>query len=138
MRRLPALAIVGTAIAFTLGCEHFMQTPEGRAPAEETEAVASEPMGKPVEGRVYRVWPYGNGELMAYMGWRDGLKKGDLLLLTRNGVQVNSVETLHVEEDLFFGRVLDRSDEGLLPKEGDIVVKLPKVGTPATTTVSAE
>ncbi len=86
---------------------------------------ASDPPSTYVQGKVFRVWPYGHGELMAYLGARNGIRVGETLALQRGGVTLNSIEVLDVHEDTFYGRVVDRADAGIWPKEGDVAVKLP-------------
>ena len=126
MRRLLPAVLLGLA-AVVLGCQ----------PAPKTAALPPEPapMPEPVfdvrpetwaKGQVFRVWHYGQGEMMAYLGAKDGLKKGDILILQRDGTPVNTIEALKVNEDTFYGRVYERQEEALLPRVGDMAVRGPQ------------
>jgi hypothetical protein len=127
-----------TAIAFmalaawvmVAGCagnmEQSTKAPEKtEAPAAPAGPQMSDPPAKWVQGKVFRVWPFGNGELMAYLGAKDGLHTGDMLALMRGGQTLNSIEVIEVHSETFYGRVVQRDDPGLWPKEGDIAAKFP-------------
>jgi len=127
MRGCAAAALLGMIMTAVLGCQEMQKT--------ESPAVAAAPSAEPVfdanpqtwaKGEVFRVWHYGQGELMALVGARDGLKKGDILILKRDGTQINMIEALEVNEETFYGRVLDRDDEALLPRVGDVAVRGPQ------------
>jgi hypothetical protein len=127
--RTATLLILVAALA---GCASF-GTPSAPPPKSEPVAIAepagpkaTDPPSTWTKGKVYRVWPFGQGELMAYLGSKDGLRVGDTLSLQRGGKSLNTVEAITVNEETFYGRAINRSDEGAMPKEGDIVVKVPR------------
>ena len=104
------------------------------APEQQTVEVtptgprATDPPATWVKGRVFRVWPYGHGELMADLGAQDGIRVGDTLALQRGGLSLNSIEVVEVNEKTFYGRVVRRDDPGVWPKEGDMAVVIPPTG----------
>ena len=136
MKRLLLSVLMSVAVVFSLGCVY--PPPEGGAgsgtvkPAEPP--VVKEPSAW-VRGDVFRVWPYGNGELMAYVGTKDGLRKGDVVLLSRDGVTINMVEVLDVQEQMFYGRVVQRDPDAPMAQLGDIIIlppRLPEAAPPQT------
>jgi hypothetical protein len=104
--------------------------PQEQQKVESTYAgpPASAPPATWVKGRVFRVWPYGQGELMADLGAQDGIRIGDTLALQRGGLSLNSIEVVEVNEKTFYGRVVRRDDPGVWPKEGDMAVVVPPTG----------
>lgn len=132
MRILTAFLSLAIAAAIA-GCGTNMQQStqapakaEPQAVAEPTGPRASDPPATWTKGKVFRVWPFGNGELMAYLGSKDGIRTGDTLALQRGGVTLNSIEVVEVHEDTFLGRIVMRDDAGAWPKEGDMAVRIPK------------
>ena len=129
MIRNSLLALAGVLALASCGPTETTAAPEATQ-AEAVPEVASGPRATDapdtwVQGKVFRVWPYGNGELMGYLGKKDGIRTGDTLALEREGVLINRVEVLEVREDTFYGRVADRRNAGAWPKVGDIAVKIP-------------
>ena len=88
------VVLSGVMVLSVLGCETPQQKVETPTETEETVPVAAVPELSPpkMKGEVFRVWPYGNGEMMALLGTKDGVRKGDLLMLTRGGDQINAIE----------------------------------------------
>ena len=117
-----------TLTAASAGCAGFGQQAQPQTPPppqQEMRPVEPEPdiiPAKFVKGRVFRVWQWGNGELMAYLGTKDGVKKGDILVLQRAGLVINTIEVLVVSEDQFLGRVYERGTEALMPQVGDTAI----------------
>jgi hypothetical protein len=131
MRFCVAAALAAMLMTAALGCQERQRTAATPTAALPTVAETPEPVfdARPntwAKGQVFRVWHFKQGELMALVGWRDGLEKGDILILQRDGTQVNTIEALEVHQDTFYGRVLDRSDEALLPRVGDMAVRGPQ------------
>jgi len=130
MDRLLLSILLSVALISPLGCvypETAEQATGSRTvkPAEPTTApVVKEPSAW-VKGDVFRVWPYGNGELMAYVGTKDGLHKGDMVLLSRDGVTINMVEVLDVQEQMFYGRVIQRDKDAPMAQLGDVIILPP-------------
>ena len=122
------LAIV--ALGVWVGCTSTSVDNSAKPPAEPvyTGPKATDPPDTWTHGKVFQVWPYENGKLMAYLGSDDGIRPGDKLALTRGGVMLNTVEVIDVHKFTFSGRVIDRKDEGAQPKEGDLVVRIPPTG----------
>ena len=133
MKFILTLVVSGLTVAALLGCETVPQQAEKPTePGEGAPVVAVPPRLPPptMEGAVFRVWPYRNGELMALLGTKDGVRKGDMLMLTRGGDQINAIEVLNVQPEIFFGRVFERHTPELLPKVGDSAVRPPLLEEP--------
>ena len=130
MRALSAAAMCVSAAAF-FGCawnEQKAAKPEEAEPvlsAGRAEPAPTDAPEKWIQGKVFRVWPFANGELMAYLGTENGVHNGDTLALQREGVTINTIEVLDAHEDIFYGRVVRRDDEAVMAKEGDLAVKVP-------------
>ena len=136
MRSAGITILSGLMLACALGCGGVASQVASSTPAGEDAAAAkgSECLSPPqMEGRVFRVWRFQNGELMALLGWKDGLCKGDILLLTRGGDQINVIEVLDVGEETFFGRVFERGVPELLPRVGDFAARTPQLDEPIVT-----
>jgi hypothetical protein len=130
MKRFLPVVLLGVATAAVLGCQPVQKAeapPEPVPPPEPVFDVRPETWAK---GQVFRVWHYGRGEMMAVLGAKDGLKKGDVLILQRDGTPINTIEALEVHEETFYGRVYERQDEALLPRVGDMAVRGPQPKRP--------
>ncbi len=132
MTILVVLALVVSAGCTSTSVDNSAQTPRAQstAPVPPPQSpyvgpAATQPSSTFVQGKVFRVWPFENGKLMAYLGAEDGIRAGDRLALLRGGVMINTVEVVDVEQDILTGRVVDRKDEGAQAKEGDIVMRVP-------------
>lgn len=130
MKRMLSPVLLGAMAAVLLGCTVYEQKAEKPAETEEAVEVVSEMPPAKTRGRVFRVWRYGNGEIMALLGRKDGVREGDVLILSREGAQINTIEVLNVEEETFFGRVYERDVDAVFPKVGDLAVKPPGVSEP--------
>ena len=128
-RRLPGVLLCLT-LATALGC----MSGERKADALKSVEKPPEPV-KPAfnpdpetwaKAELYKVWPYGNGEVAGWLGARQGLRKGDYLILSRDGVRINTVLVLRVFPDTFYGRVLERGPRDVAPQVGDIAIKGPQ------------
>ena len=133
MRYLSVILAVAACAGCTTSAAQKEQAPAAKedlavAPPTPTGPTAADPQSAWVKGKVFRVWPYGRGELMAYLGTKDGIRTGDMLALQRGGLTLNSIEVLDVHEDTFYGRVVRRDDAGVWPKEGDLAVVIPPTG----------
>ena len=126
MRFCVAAALAAVLMMGIPGCQEKQRMESPPTAAEKAEPVFDVRPNTWPKGQVFRVWHYGQGEMMALVGARDGLAKGDILILKRDGTQINTIEALEVKEDSFYGRVLDRDDEALLPRVGDMAVKGPQ------------
>ena len=132
MRRALLTLSLSLAVMMLFGCQGEQKktaAPEPKAAVTPPAEVKADPTTWP-RGEVFRVWPYGNGELMAYLGTRDGVRVGDILVLERAGTPVNTIEVLNVQYDMFFGRACDRHAQELWPREGDIAVRGPQPPKP--------
>jgi len=128
-KRLLGVTLVA-GLAVLSGCV------SGERKAADLKAAA--PVVEPVEppfnpspdtwpkGELYRVWPYGNGEVAGWVGTKQGVEKGDYLILSRDGVRINTVEVLRAYPDTFFGRVMERGRLDVAPQVGDIALKGPQ------------
>ena len=125
MKAILTWVVCVLTVAALVGCETVQQKAEKpTAPGEAAPVVAGPELPPPtMKGKVFRVWPYGNGEMMALLGTKDGLREGDMLMVTREGDPVNAVEVLNVHQETFFGRVFVRHTPELLPKVGDFAVQ---------------
>jgi hypothetical protein len=126
MRLCVAAALLGVMMTAVSGCQDMQKTESPAVAAPSLEPVFDASPQTWAKGQVFRVWHYGQGEMMALVGAKDGLKKGDILILQRDGTQINTIEALEVNEETFYGRVQDREDEALLPRVGDMAVKGPQ------------
>ncbi|HUW57221.1 MAG TPA: hypothetical protein VMZ92_11335 [Planctomycetota bacterium] len=141
MRFAGVTVLSGLLLAGLLGCEAAGRKAVGPAQVDASAVAAGRTDRLPpprMEGEVFRVWRFQNGELMALLGWKDGLCKGDILLLTRGGDTINAIEVLKVDEETFFGRVFERQVPELLPQVGDFAVRPPAVDEPVVMSVEPE
>ncbi|KPL01455.1 MAG: hypothetical protein AMK75_04870 [Planctomycetes bacterium SM23_65] len=117
--------VCAVTLAALVGCETVQQkAAKPTVPGEAAPEVAAPELPPPsMKGKVFRVWPYGNGEMMALLGTKDGVREGDMLMITREGDPVNAVEVLDVHQETFFGRVFVRHAPELLPRVGDFAVR---------------
>jgi len=138
MKRFLPVVLLGVATAAVLGCQPVQKTESPPEAVPEVQPVFDVNPKTWAKGQIFRVWHYDQGEMMAYLGAKDGLKKGDILILERDGTPINTIEALEVKEQTFYGRVLDREDEALLPKVGDIAIKGPQPKRPEPTEAQPE
>ena len=123
MRNTLLLVSLSLMVASTAGCKcGFMKTPDTEA---DTGAAKVAPQSEWTSGDVIDVWPFKNGEVLVYLGTRDGIRNGETLLLKRGSVTINAVTVVEVKERIFYGRVNDLTDSGHRPKVGDMVVRIP-------------
>ena len=122
-------AIALCLLAGMIGCKGSEESTKAR-PADTTEVAASESLhvdGGWVKGYVRKAWPYRNGEMLGLLGTKDGIHKGDILILAREGATINTVEVLQVQEEQFYGRACESGAMELLPQVGDAVMKAPRL-----------
>jgi hypothetical protein len=123
MKGLLLMTLLAVAVFAFLGCESARQSVQETARVQPAGPLPETPRPMRTAGSIYRVWPYGHGELMADLGARDGLRPGDMLLLVRGGKVINTITVLNVQDGNFFGRVDEHDDEALMPQPGDKTVK---------------
>jgi hypothetical protein len=129
MRIFPVVVIcICVAIAF--GCTSTEPKTTKAEVVKPAGPGPTDPQEKWVQGKVFRVWPFQQGELMAYLGTQNGIHNGDTLALKRGAVTINTVQVLDAREDIFYGRVIRRDDDVLLPREGDVAVVVPATDLP--------
>ena len=143
MKRLLLSVLMSVAVVSLLGCVYPPAPKAAEGGAEPREVKPAEPPALPVvnepsawvKGDVFRVWPYGNGELMAYVGTKDGLRNGNVVILSRDGVTINMVEVIDAQEQIFYGRVVHRDTDEPMAQLGDVIIlppRLPGAAPPQT------
>ena len=125
MRNTILLLSLGLMVVATGSCKScYQKTPDEDA-ATALQPVTAPPQSEWVSGEVLETWPFRNGEVLVYLGTRDGITNGETLLLKRGSVTINAIDVIEAKERIFYGRVHDRTDPGHQPKVGDMVVKVP-------------
>ena len=126
MKRQLSLAALCTMVVVLMGCISGERKPEELGKGERVEPPFNPDPETWVKGELFEVWRFRNGEVAGYLGSRHGVQKGNTLILARDGDQINTIEVLHVGRETFFGRVLDRGEDAVEAKVGDIAIKGPQ------------
>ena len=127
MRNTILLLSLCLMVVATAGCKCGYQKTQNQdaATAEAYPSLKVPPESEWTSGEVLETWPFKNGEVLVYLGTRNGITNGETLLLKRGSVTINTIDVVDAKECIFYGRVHDRTDPGRQPKVGDMAVKIP-------------
>jgi hypothetical protein len=128
-RLLPGLAMALVMALAVAGCQS--NGAKDHEAAESPRPAFNPDPDSWAKGEVFRVWPYRNDEVEGMLGMRDGVSEGDVLILMRDGVVINSVVVMQVQERTFLGRVTDHGPTAVRPQVGDWAIRGPQPYMPA-------